>query len=121
MIPTSRIRSVISLGEGERRFWAHHLLVLSRDNDDFLRVKCIVEPLPENEEVIHQRQEAENAARVDLPAIARARSMERIRQRLQVEMGTRVPGENTIKLPSQRELADRGWPAGKGVYRPGYW
>jgi hypothetical protein len=91
------------LGEGERRFWAHHLLLL-QGNDEFRRVKCIVEPLPENEEVIHQRQEAENAARVDLPAIARARSMERIRQRLQVELGTRVPGENTIKLPGQREL-----------------
>jgi hypothetical protein len=91
------------LGEGERRFWAHHLLV-QQGHKDFLRVKCIVEPLPENEEVIHQRQEAENAARVDLPAIARARSMERIRARLTVEMGTRVPGENTIKLPSQREL-----------------
>jgi len=91
------------LGEGERRFWAHHLLV-QQGYEEFNTAKCIVEPLPEDEEVIHQRQEAENAARVDLPAIARARSMERIKERLNVEMGTRVPGENTIKLPGQREL-----------------
>jgi hypothetical protein len=91
------------LGEGERRFWAHHLLVL-QGHEQFKSAKCIVESLPNDEELIHQRQEAENAARVDLPAIARARSMERLKERLSIEMGTRVPGENTIKLPSQREL-----------------
>ncbi len=91
------------LGEGERRFWAHHLLV-QQGYDQFKQAKCIVEALPDDEEVIHQRQEAENAARVDLPAIARARSMQRIRERLNIEMGTRVPGENTIKLPGEREL-----------------
>ncbi|HMR63232.1 MAG TPA: ParB N-terminal domain-containing protein [Anaerolineae bacterium] len=94
---------IYRLGEGERRFWAHHLLV-QQGYEQFKMVRCIVEPLPPDEEIIHQRQEAENAARVDLPAIARARSMLRIKDRLTVEMGTRVPGENTIRLPSQREL-----------------
>lgn len=91
------------LGEGERRFWAHHLLV-QQGHSEFNSVKCIVEILPDDPELIHQRQEAENAARVDLPAIARARSMQRIKDRLSIELGTRVPGENTIKLPGQREL-----------------
>lgn len=91
------------LGEGERRFWAHHLLA-QQGYEEFARVKSIVEPLPDNEEIIHQRQEAENAARVDLPAMARARSMNRIKERLNLELGTRVPGENTIMLPGQREL-----------------
>ncbi len=91
------------LGEGERRYWAHHLLV-QQGYEEFKSVKCIVEALPDDEEIIHQRQEAENAARVDLPAISRARSMRRIKERLTLEMGTRVPGENTIKLPGQREL-----------------
>jgi hypothetical protein len=91
------------LGEGERRFWAHHLLV-QEGNEAFRTVRCIVEPLPEDEDLIHQRQEAENAARVDLPAIARARSIKRISDRVNLEMGTRVPGTNTIKLPGQREL-----------------
>jgi hypothetical protein len=101
--PEQPDKTAYRLGEGERRFWAHHLLV-QRGHEEFKRVKCIIETLPEDEEIIHQRQEAENAARVDLPAIARARSIQRIKERLNVEMGTRVPGENTIKLPSQREL-----------------
>ncbi|MCB0208664.1 MAG: ParB N-terminal domain-containing protein [Anaerolineae bacterium] len=91
------------IGEGERRFWAHHLLV-QRGHEEFNKVRCIVEALPDDEEVIHQRQEAENAARVDLPALARARSMARIKDRMNVEMRTKVPGENTIQLPSQRDL-----------------
>jgi len=101
--PDQPDRTTYRLGEGERRFWAHHLLV-QKGFDEFAGVKCIVEALPEDEEVIHQRQEAENAARVDLPAIARSRSMQRIKERLNIEMGTRVPGESSIKLPSQREL-----------------
>lgn len=101
--PAQSDRTAYRLGEGERRFWAHHLLV-QQGYEEFKSVKCIVETLPEDEEVIHQRQEAENAARVDLPALARARSMQRIKERLNLEMGTRVPGENTIKLPGQREL-----------------
>jgi hypothetical protein len=91
------------LGEGERRFWAHHLLI-QRGHEEFNVARCIVESLPEDEDLVHQRQEAENAARVDLPALARARSIKRIRDRLNTELGTWVPGENTFKLPSQREL-----------------
>ena len=91
------------IGEGERRFWAHHLLV-RQGIEEFNSVRCIVETLPDDEEIIHQRQEAENAARVDLPAIARARSMNRIKERLNIELGTRVPGENTFRLPGQRDL-----------------
>jgi len=101
--PEQPDRIAYRLGEGERRFWAHHLLVLQGYNE-FQRIKCVVESLPDDEEIVHQRQEAENAARVDLPAIARARSIERIKERLNMELGTRVPGENTIKLPGQREL-----------------
>ena len=101
--PEQPDRTAYRLGEGERRFWAHHLLV-QKGYEEFKSVKCIVETLPEDEEIIHQRQEAENAARVDLPALARARSMQRIKERLNIEMGTRVPGTNTIKLPSQRDL-----------------
>ena len=101
--PEQPDQTAYRLGEGERRFWAHHLLVL-KGHEEFKSVKCIVEKLPDDEEIIHQRQEAENAARVDLPALARARSMQRIKERLNLELGTRVPGENTIKLPSQRDL-----------------
>jgi hypothetical protein len=101
--PNQPDKTTYRLGEGERRFWAHHLLV-QQGYEEFKRIKCIIEVLPEDEEIIHQRQEAENAARVDLPALARARSIERIKERLNIEMGTWVPGENTIKLPGQRDL-----------------
>lgn len=101
--PTQPDQTSYRLGEGERRFWAHHLLV-QQGYEEFRNVKCIIETLPADEEIVHQRQEAENAARVDLPALARARSMQRIKERLNIEMGTRVPGENTIRLPGEREL-----------------
>jgi hypothetical protein len=101
--PDQPDKTVYRLGEGERRFWAHHLLV-QQGFEEFKRIKCIIETLPEDEEIIHQRQEAENAARVDLPVLARARSIQRIKERLNIELGTRVPGENTIKLPGQRDL-----------------
>ena len=103
MIPTQPDQTTYRLGEGERRFWSHHLLVL-QGYKDFQQVNCIVESLPDDEDLIHSRQEAENAARVDLPALARARSIFRIAERVRFELGTRVPGETTIKLPSQREL-----------------
>ena len=70
----------------------------------FSRIKAVIEPLPDDQVLVQRRQEAENAARQDLSAIARARSIKRIRSRLSLSLGTRVPGQTTIKLPSQREL-----------------
>lgn len=91
------------IAEGERRYWAHQLLV-AEGHREFLRIRCMIEPMPDDEDLIRRRQQAENAARQDLSAIARARAIQQIRDRLRIEMGTRVPGESTIKLPSQREL-----------------
>ncbi len=79
-------RIVYRIGEGERRFWAHHLLV-QQGHEAFKTVNCIIDSLPDDPDLIYQRQAAENAARVDLPAIARARSMQRIKQRLEAELG----------------------------------
>ncbi len=93
--PTQTVQIVYRIGEGERRFWAHHLLV-QHGYEKFKSVRCIVDTLPENEDVIYQRQEAENAARVDLPSIARSRSMERIKSRLE--------GNLSVDETSQREL-----------------
>lgn len=91
------------VGEGERRYWAHQLL-LSQGLDQFSKIRAVIEVLPDDQDIVQRRQEAENAARQDLSGIARSRSIKRIRNRLSVEMGTRVPGQSTIKLPSQREL-----------------
>ncbi len=101
--PDKPEQSFYRIGEGERRFWAHHLLVL-RGHQEFSRIRCVIEALPDDPNVIQRRQQAENAARQDLSAIARARAVKQLRDRLRVEMGTRVPGENTIKLPTQREV-----------------
>lgn len=79
-------RIAYRIGEGERRFWAHHLLV-QQGHEAFQTVKCIIEPLPDDDELIYQRQAAENAARIDLPAIARARSIQRVKEQLSKEMG----------------------------------
>ena len=91
------------LGEGERRYWAHQVLVL-QGHHQFSKIRAVIEPLPDDQSVVQRRQEAENAARQDLSAIARARSIKRIRNRLSLSLGTRVPGQTTIKLPGQREL-----------------
>lgn len=91
------------VAEGERRYWAHQLLVL-QGHREFERIRCVIEPMPDDEDVIRRRQQAENAARQDLSSIARARAIRQIRDRLQIELGTRVPDGSTIKLPSQREL-----------------
>ncbi|MDM8527126.1 ParB N-terminal domain-containing protein [Anaerolineales bacterium HSG24] len=82
--PNQPTQTRYRIGEGERRFWAHHILV-HQGQDAFKSVRCIIESLPESSEIIYQRQAAENAARVDLPAIARARSMQRIKEQLIVE------------------------------------
>ena len=91
------------IGEGERRYWAHQILVL-QGHQQFSKVRALIEPLPDDQLLIQHRQEVENAARQDLSAMARARSIKRIRGRLSLSLGTRVPGQTTIKLPSQREL-----------------
>ena len=36
------------VGEGERRYWAHHLLVL-QDEDEFAKIRCVVEPIPDDD------------------------------------------------------------------------
>ncbi|MEM7030240.1 MAG: ParB/RepB/Spo0J family partition protein [Chloroflexota bacterium] len=91
------------VGEGERRYWAHHLLV-AQGQAEFVKIRAVIEELPTDQDIIQRRQEAENAARQDLSGIARARSIKRMRNRLSLELGTRVPGQTTIKLPSQRTL-----------------
>jgi ParB-like chromosome segregation protein Spo0J len=101
--PDAPGESFYQIGEGERRYWAHHLLVL-QGNEGFSKIRCIIEVLPDDQDLIHRRQQAENAARQDLSAVARARAIGQIQDRLRIELGTRVPGETTIKLPGQREL-----------------
>jgi hypothetical protein len=94
------------LGEGERRYWAHQLLVYEGEQA-FSIIKALVGRLPDDMEQVHLRQQAENAARQDLPAVARARAMYRIREQLRQKLGTQVPKEKdeSPKL-TERNLDD---------------
>ncbi len=62
------------IGEGERRYWAHWLLVLG-GQDEFTKIRCVVEKVVPDDMKVRVRQLAENAVRQDLPAIARARAI----------------------------------------------
>jgi len=62
------------IGEGERRYWAHWILVLS-GREEFKRIRCVVERGAPTALQVRIRQLAENAVRQDLPAMARARLM----------------------------------------------
>jgi len=60
------------IGEGERRYWAHWILVLD-GREDFKRTRCVVERSLPDALQVRIRRMAENAVRQDLPAMARAR------------------------------------------------
>jgi len=79
--PHHPTKQAYRIGEGERRYWAYHILAL-RGLAEFERLPCVIDEAPEDEETVQERQEAENAARRDLPAIARARSLARMKGRL---------------------------------------
>lgn len=84
------------IGEGERRYWAHHILAL-RGLAEFERLPCVMDEPPGEDEVVQERQEAENAARRDLPAIARARSLARMKARLARQFdGPEAPSSNEL-------------------------
>jgi ParB-like chromosome segregation protein Spo0J len=77
------------IGEGERRYWAHWILVLG-GREDYKTIRCVVEKgLPDDLEV-RIRQLAENAARQDLPAMARARLILGLKTHLAREAGIEV-------------------------------
>jgi ParB-like chromosome segregation protein Spo0J len=62
------------IAEGERRYWAHWILVLD-GREEFQRIRCLVERGAFDTLQVRIRQLAENAVRQDLPAMARARLM----------------------------------------------
>ena len=74
------------IAEGERRWWAHVVL-----RDVLLRVEAAtilarVQPLPGDELAVLARQQAENAHRRDLSAIARSRAIVRVRETVKDEI-----------------------------------
>ena len=83
------------IAEGERRYWAHHLLVL-RGHEAFAEMPCLVEKMPDDPLLVRARQVAENAMRRGLSAIARARAFAEVKRAIEREfLGTKVPEKST--------------------------
>jgi hypothetical protein len=74
-------RPLCQLAEGQRRYWAHHLLV-QQGHAAYNQVWMVLEPWPEDEVLVVERQLAENQSRRPLSDIALARGMARLRQLL---------------------------------------
>jgi hypothetical protein len=88
------------IGEGERRYWAHWILVLG-GREEFKSIRCVVERGVPGDLRVRIRQLAETAARQDLPAMARARLMLRLKASLARRAGIEVSPDASL-----RELGD---------------
>jgi len=85
------------IAEGERRYWAHHLLVLE-GHEEFAQMPCLIETLPDDPLLVRARQVAENAMRRGLSAIARARAFAEVKKAIEQELsGTRVPEKSYVE------------------------
>lgn len=84
------------IGEGERRYWAHWLLVLG-GQDEFTEIRCVVEKGVPDDMKVRVRQLAENAVRQDLPAIARARVVLGLKIGLARGVGIEVASDASLK------------------------
>jgi len=84
------------IGEGERRYWAHWILVFG-GREEFKSIRCVVgKGLPDDLQV-RIRQLAENAARQALPAMARARLMLGLKTYLARGVGIEVSHDATLQ------------------------
>jgi hypothetical protein len=84
------------IGEGERRYWAHWILVLG-GRQEFRRIRCVVEKGVPDDLEVRIRQLAENAARQDLPAMARARLMLGLKTHLARSAGIKVSVDSSLQ------------------------
>jgi len=80
------------LGEGQRRYWAHHLLV-QEGHEQFRTVWVVTEPWPGDALRVLEGQLAENMARQPLSDVALARGMARVRQLLVTKLNLEVVDE----------------------------
>ena len=72
----------LQIGEGERRWWAHVHLHHILGVEEARTIVARLDQSPVDDLVTLARQHAENAIRTDLSAVARARAIARVRQRL---------------------------------------
>ena len=80
--PSSPTGRSYRIGEGERRWWAYHWLVLEGD-ERARTIPVLIEGAPPGKMGVLARQQAENLARLKLPAVARARALARVKEALE--------------------------------------
>jgi ParB-like chromosome segregation protein Spo0J len=106
------------IGEGERRYWAHWILVLG-GREEFKRIICVVERGVPDALQVRIRQLAENAARQDLPAMARARLMLGLKTCLARAAGVGVSSQASLRELEEAITRARYGGSGTRVPRPG--
>jgi ParB-like chromosome segregation protein Spo0J len=105
------------IAEGERRYWAHWILVLD-GREEFRRIGCLVERGALDTLQVRIRQLAENAVRQDLPAMARARLMLGLKTCLARAAGVRVYLQASLGELEGAMTGDRREGSGTRVPRP---
>ncbi len=106
------------IGEGERRYWAHWILVLG-GREEFDTIRCVVERRVPDDLEVRIRQLAENATRQDLPGMARARLMLGLKTCLARRVGVEVSREATLHELEEAITRARYGGSGTRVPRPG--
>ena len=90
--PSSPTGRTYRIGEGERRWWAHNLLAL-RGHEEARSIPALIETAPHAPLQVLARQQAENLARLRLPAVAQARALGWVKEIF------RTFFEETLSLP----------------------
>lgn len=106
------------IGEGERRYWAQWILVLG-GREEFKSIRCVLERGVPGDLQVRIRQLAENAARQDLPAMARARLMLGLKTCLARGAGVGVSSEASLDELEEAITQARYGGLGTRVPRPG--
>lgn len=94
--PSSPTGRSYRIGEGECRWWAYNLLAL-QGYEEARTIPCLIEGAPAGEMGVLTRQQAENLARLRLPAVAQARALARVKD------GLRNLFQGALRAPEEPE------------------
>jgi ParB-like chromosome segregation protein Spo0J len=100
------------IAEGERRYWAHHLLVLE-GYEEFAEMPCLVEKMPDDPLLVRARQVAENVVRLDLSAIDRAWAIKWFRDFLATQVAEKSPSKGSDTDFSATQVAEKSSAMGR--------
>ena len=103
--PSSPTGRTYRIGEGERRWWAHNLLAL-RGHEEARSIPALIETAPHAPLQVLARQQAENLARLRLPAAARARALGRVKEILQALFEETLQSSETPDALTAEQLGE---------------